>query len=139
MTHQDSYGIIPLRYETEWEVFIIKHRRGHWGFPKGHPEKNEPPEVAAARELKEETGLEVDQFWAAPPLTEHFSFSWHGQRVEKTVTYYIALAQGNVKLQPEEVEDGRWISLYRADDLLSFPEARAVCKQVRKIVATATM
>jgi hypothetical protein len=30
------FGIIPLKRQgTGWEVFLVEHNKGHWGFPKG--------------------------------------------------------------------------------------------------------
>ncbi len=60
-----AYGVIPLRYDnSKYEVFLIQHRKGyHWGFPKGHPEAEDSNiEDTSKRELKEETGLDIQQF-----------------------------------------------------------------------------
>ena len=38
---------------------LIQQKAGHYGFPKGHVEKNETEVETAIREIKEETGLEV--------------------------------------------------------------------------------
>jgi arsenate reductase len=52
------FGVIPVRHkENGWEVLLVKHNKGHWGFPKGHPSPNETPYQVAERELLEETGL----------------------------------------------------------------------------------
>jgi 8-oxo-dGTP pyrophosphatase MutT (NUDIX family) len=37
---------------------LIRDSYKNWGFPKGHLEVDEPPELAALREVKEETGLD---------------------------------------------------------------------------------
>lgn len=134
MRKDASFGVIPLRDTQPWEVFLIKHRRGHWGFPKGHLEAGETPEQAAARELEEETGLVVKKFWETDPLVEHFSFYYQGTKVEKTVTYFLALVDGEIKLQEEEIEAGKWVTLDKAKEILTFAEAKAVCNQVQKIL-----
>ena len=41
------------------KVLLIKQTKGHWGFPKGHVEKDETEIETAIREVKEETGLDV--------------------------------------------------------------------------------
>ena len=42
------------------KVLLIKQTKGHWGFPKGHVEKNETEIETAIREVKEETNLDVE-------------------------------------------------------------------------------
>ena len=37
---------------------LIRDSYRNWGFPKGHLEKEERPEAAALREVREETGLD---------------------------------------------------------------------------------
>ena len=37
------------------KVLLIKQTKGHWGFPKGHVEKDETEIETAIREVKEET------------------------------------------------------------------------------------
>lgn len=43
------------------KVLLIKHKKiGLWLPPGGHIDKNETPEQAAVREIKEETGLDIE-------------------------------------------------------------------------------
>ena len=42
------------------KVIIIKHKYGHISFPKGHVEGNETEEETAIREVKEETGIDIE-------------------------------------------------------------------------------
>ena len=44
------------------QYLLLKHRAGHWNFPKGLIEKGEKLEQAALREVKEEAGLENLKF-----------------------------------------------------------------------------
>src|SRR5690242_3522002 len=105
MTHEYSYGIIPLRRgsQGDWEALLIQHGGGHWSFPKGHAEKGEKPEETAIRELQEETGLMIGKFLDVNPLKETYRFMWKGSYVHKTVAYYIAEVQGELNLQIDEV------------------------------------
>lgn len=43
------------------KVLMLHHKKlGVWLYPGGHIEKNETPEQALKREVKEETGLDID-------------------------------------------------------------------------------
>jgi len=130
-----SFGIIPLRLvENKWETLLVKHQKGHWAFPKGHPEPNESPQDTASRELKEETGLQVTQFFPLDSLKEFYIFKREGTLVEKHVTYFLAEVEGEVTLQIEELEDFRWISLQEAAKLATFPETKNLPQKVLSIL-----
>ena len=42
------------------KVLLIKQKDENWGFPKGHVEEGETEEETAAREVKEETNIDVE-------------------------------------------------------------------------------
>ena len=132
MREEHSYGIIPfLKQGAEWKVFVILHKKGnHWGFPKGHAEGEETPKEAAKRELKEETGLEVDEFLLRAPLSEHYTFYRNRKKVLKTASYFPALVSGTVALQEVEIREGRWLGFDMAMKTLTFSEGRALLNQV---------
>jgi bis(5'-nucleosidyl)-tetraphosphatase len=131
---EQSFGIIPLKKEDGiWKVLIILHRKGnHWGFPKGHSNPGETPMESAARELKEETGLEVDHFLLEIPFVEKYQFRKKDQLVNKTVLFFPALVAGDIQLQAEEIREAKWVNLADASDLLSFKEAQHICEQLIK-------
>lgn len=110
-----SFGIIPLKKKDKkdvWEVFIIQHKAGHWGFPKGHkayPE--EQPKETAQRELKEETGLDIYHYLLEESISESYTCISHGKHVQKKVTYFLAYVQGEITLCPQEVTQGLWIAI----------------------------
>ena len=132
MREEHSYGIIPFAKQgSEWKVFVILHKKGtHWGFPKGHAEGDETPKEAAKRELKEETGLVVDELLLRAPLSEHYTFYRNRKTVLKTAFYFPALVSGTATLQEEEVREGRWLGFDPAMKMLTFSEGRALFNQV---------
>ncbi|MBF5059180.1 hypothetical protein NEPTK9_000688 [Candidatus Neptunochlamydia vexilliferae] len=102
-----------------WEAFLIQHLEGgHWGFPKGHPEKGESPKQTAERELLEETGMTVGRYLDAPYLVEKYQYIHDGLLIDKTVRFYLAeTASPKYTLQAEEICGGKWLLL---KDLLSY-------------------
>jgi len=130
-----SFGIIPLKKENDtWKVLIILHKRGnHWGFPKGHADPHEQPMESAARELKEETGLEIDRFLIEIPFVEQYQFRKKNELVSKTVLFFPALVSGELQLQTEEIREAKWVNLVDAPHLLSFKEAKHICEQLIKM------
>ena len=107
---EKSYGIIPLRQESGvWQVLLILHQGGrHWAFPKGHGDPGETALDSARRELKEETGLDIQELLQDSPLVERYQFHRKHEVVVKTVQYFPAIVSGELKLQAEEIRDA-WV------------------------------
>lgn len=128
---QSSFGIIPLKSvaKNQWEVLLIQHQAGHWSFPKGHSEKGEEPQQTAERELLEETGLQISQFLSDHPFIEKYWFMTKGIKIEKTVTYFLAIVKGEIKLQEEEIKHYMWVPLEKAEEYVSFKEAKRICHE----------
>lgn len=82
-----------------------------WTFPKGHIEPGETPEIAALREVTEETGWDCEirsDFYVA-----EYSFMRAGRLVEKDVRWFLmrrAGGDGKPKT-PDEILDLKWLSL----------------------------
>lgn len=130
-----SYGVIPLqRRGGAWMVLLVRHREGHWSFPKGHPETGETPFETAARELCEETGLSVRTLLSAEPLTERYTFSINGVSIDKTVSYYLAEVEGDVSVQEDEISSYSWDPIETAMTRITFSEARRLLSQVKQFL-----
>jgi bis(5'-nucleosidyl)-tetraphosphatase len=127
-----SFGIIPLeQVEGIWKVLLILHKGGrHWAFPKGRSNPGETPLESARRELKEETGLDIEKLLQEEPLTERYEFRRKGEIVIKTVQYFPAVVSGTVRLQPEEIQDAKWVLLKEAVRHLTFREAKEMCRML---------
>lgn len=135
-SHEESFGVIPLRYvDHEWNVFIILHKQGnHWGFPKGKANQGEDPKKSAERELLEETGLKVERFLLDEPFIEEYSFFRNSEKIVKNVFYFPALVAGAFILQPQEIREGKWLSFEKAMQQLTFDEAKNICKRIKRFV-----
>ncbi|HAB98744.1 MAG TPA: hypothetical protein DCE71_02860 [Parachlamydiales bacterium] len=132
--HDQSFGIVPLsQQDGAWHVFLIQHRHGrYWGFPKGHAEPNETPQEAAARELKEETNLDVVRIFDGEPMLEKYQFTLEGRRIAKQVLYFVAEVSGTVVLQQKEIQNGVWAPLLTAHEKITHQEGKNILAQVIK-------
>lgn len=130
-----SFGIIPLkRRKGEWQVLLVQHTQGHWGFPKGHAEAGETPWMSAERELFEETGLTVSRLLSETKFTDSYIFSSEGKKIHKTVLYFIAEVTGTPQPQLEEVQALQWVPLKSVAEQISFPNAKKICVDLEKLL-----
>ena len=132
MKDVSCYGIIPLkRLDGQWQVLLIKHKRGsYWSFPKGHGEFGEDAYQAATRELREETGLQIKKYLSEESIIERYNFVAKGESIHKTVTYFLAEVEGEVILQKNEVMDAKWVPIVQAEGEMTFKEGKKICRRI---------
>ena len=119
---ETSYGGVAIRGR---DVLVITPagRRRITALPKGGPRKGETPEQAAGREVREETGVNVD---VREPLGDvSYVYRRGGRRIHKTVHFYLCdFVSGSTDDHDHEVEEARWIPLEEARSALSYPGER---------------
>jgi len=103
------------------KVLLILHRKlGKWLPLGGHIELDEDPEIAALREAKEESGLDVELIGERPPTTEPGTRALIAprfldiHRISDThehigMIYWARPLGGDVTLASEEHHDIRWV------------------------------
>ena len=84
--------------------FVSIMRKGIPDLPKGHIEKGETPEVAALREVEEETGIGNLQIIKELPSSWHCYFEHEAWSLKRTYWYLMSTAED---LQPKpQTEEG---------------------------------
>jgi 8-oxo-dGTP pyrophosphatase MutT (NUDIX family) len=98
------------------------------GLPKGGANPGETPEQAAAREVREETGVTAR---ARGPIGDvNYWYRRGGRRIYKTVHFFIFdYVSGSTKDHDHEVEEARWIPLAEARTQLSYPGERELIER----------
>jgi 8-oxo-dGTP diphosphatase len=117
---QAAGGLVVRRPHGTLEIAVV-HRPVHedWSFPKGKLEEGETFEVAALREVEEETGL----------ACRLLRFIGHTEYVDrkgraKAVAYWVMVPQSGSFVPNDEVDEMRWVTLEAASHLLSYPRDR---------------
>ena len=117
---QAAGGLIVRRHQAALEIAVV-HRPVHqdWSFPKGKLEVGETFELAALREVEEETGM----------ACRLVRFIGHTDYVDrkgrpKAVAYWVMAAQSGSFTPNAEVDEMRWVTLDGASRLLSYPRDR---------------
>jgi 8-oxo-dGTP pyrophosphatase MutT (NUDIX family) len=133
--HHYSAGGLVVRGE---EVLLIAPRPGRWQLPKGHVEAGEAPPDAAAREVREETGVSGRVLTPLPSID--YSYDVEGRvRIHKRVDYFLmAYVTGNEQdFDPREVTAARWFAWEEAITQLSFDNEREVVRAARRLAPAA--
>ena len=133
-----SGGVVVRRAPGGYEVCLVSDGQ-HWGFPKGLIERGETPEVAAIREISEETGIPVASLTLRAPLpvAEYvYRRPNHGALVFKRVHHFIVEAPPDTELHPDpaEIAEAGWFGFDAAKARLTFRNSIAVLDAARSIL-----
>ena len=137
-----SYGGVVVRGEiaagTAEVVAIVPRGKHTLALPKGGANPDEPPEVTAEREVREETGVTAALRTELGDVT--YWYRRTGLRVRKTVRFYLFdYVEGTTDDHDHEVDEARWIPLQEARTALSFPGERDMIERAARLLAeTAT-
>jgi len=139
MPNEKSCGIIIFRKgrgKGARKYLLLHYEEGHWGFPKGHVEKNESEHETAIREALEETGLSDLDFVTG--FREHIEYFYkrEGQTMHKEVFFFLARTsqpEKDVKLSSEHV-GFKWLSYEKALDTLTYDNAKELLKKAEKFL-----
>ena len=128
-------GIVIRVVAGRPQIVLGKRRRERdgfvWSLPKGTPEVGETREQTALREVREETGLEVRILSYFDKI--EYSFVRSGERIEKTVHYYLMEATGGrFDDWDHEFEEVRWVPLDEAVALLDFATESSLVDRVHE-------
>lgn len=133
-----SAGGIVIRLRDGALQLVVGRRRRErdgvtWTLPKGTPHEGETTEQTALREVAEETGLEVRI--VAPVGAIEYFFTQDGQRVHKTVHYFLMEpVGGSLDDHDHEFDEVRWMSIDEARRLMSFDTERQIVEEALPMV-----
>ena len=115
-------------------LLVVPTRRAANGsrvvaLPKGHLDGDETEEQAAAREVREEGGVEAELI---EPLGDvRYHYRREGRLIAKRVRFFLfRWRSGSPEDHDHEIEDARWVPLERAVRELTYPGERDMVRRV---------
>lgn len=120
------------------EVAVIRPRgRDVYALPKGHLDGTETAEVAAQREVREETGLEGAL--EGPIEVVRYMYRFKGTLISKQVSFFLFRAVGGEidQLDPSmrvEVDRALWLPLDELPRTLTYRGEQVVARKARDIL-----
>ena len=128
--YEKSCGAIVIyRSGSRYKILLVRNHNGrNYSFPKGHVEKGETEEQTAIREIKEETGLDVEIVDSFREVSDYCPFG----RIKKRVVFFMAQTfSTNVVVQKEEIDSYIWVDLYDVHNKCTYDNDQRVIKKAR--------
>jgi dihydroneopterin triphosphate diphosphatase len=129
----DVYVLRP-----SWQVLVLQRRAdtrcpGSWETVHGHIEDGEPPEAAAVREVREETGLAVDRLYNVTVQP----FYLHRYRAVQLAVVFAAFVPETapVVLGPEH-QRAEWLEARDARQRFIWPRSRAALDDIVSLLGS---
>ncbi|HEX5072203.1 MAG TPA: NUDIX domain-containing protein [Gemmatimonadaceae bacterium] len=132
----DVYVIRP--YRTDWLVLSLQRSRGtrcpgSWETVHGRIETDERPEEAAVREVREETGLDLDRLYNV--TCQPFYLHTVGV-VQMAVVFAAFVTEGSDVRIGVEHERYEWVSVADAAARFTWPREREALEHIRILLGT---
>jgi 8-oxo-dGTP pyrophosphatase MutT (NUDIX family) len=130
-------GVVVRDSECVVIVPFKRSQRGErvLGLPKGHPDDGETPEEAAAREVREETGVEAEL--VAPLGDVTYTYQRKSRRISKRVRFFLfRYRSGSTDDHDHEIEEARWMPLAEAARSLTYEGEREMAARALSSVQT---
>ncbi|HLF71031.1 MAG TPA: NUDIX hydrolase [Dehalococcoidia bacterium] len=124
-------GIVLRDGDDGLEVLICgRPKENLWALPKGTPNDGETLEQTALREVREETGVEVEIERLVGDIKYWFSRPSEGVRYYKTVRHFLFRpVGGDPSLHDHEFDDVRWVGVQAALKLLTYGNEARILRQ----------
>ena len=112
---------------NEDKILVIESIAGDIGFPKGHVEKGETEEETAIREVKEETGIDIEV-----DTSKRYTINYSPrENVDKDVVFFIGKPiGGELKPQLEEIKATYYMPIDEVYDKIPFENNKAMFREV---------
>ncbi|MFH1846941.1 MAG: NUDIX hydrolase [Candidatus Omnitrophota bacterium] len=127
-------GVVIKKEKNSFQILLIKDSYNRWTWPKGHIEKGETKEVAALREVTEETGLKDINIIEEIGKQEYF-FTLKGAKIFKTVYIFLINSETtDTTVQLEEIQEAEWFSPEEALEKIEYEGSREILEKAINIV-----
>ena len=131
MLEVSSGAIIYTLVNNEIRYVLIRDRYGNYGFPKGHQEEGEEIEATAVREVKEETGLDIELL---PGFKKSIFYTLPSGN-NKQVIFFLARCEDPKPVAQEgEVESVELMTYRKALEMITFNDTKLVFESAHQIV-----
>jgi len=137
--HERSAGGLVLRRErgSYSGLLIGRSTPRIWSLPKGHIEPNESIEMAALREVKEETGIEATIIVKLSDI--RYWFYANKVKHSKIVHFFLMrYVSGTPTPQEGEVDEVIWVNLDEMPEMLTHVNERRLIEIAQMIVKEKT-
>jgi 8-oxo-dGTP pyrophosphatase MutT (NUDIX family) len=124
--------IVYHEFGDALRYLILKHKKGHWSFAKGHRDPGETDFMTAKRELHEEAGIDDVEFLDDKVLLrEKYRFTTgKGVTVKKDVSYFVAKSNTEViVVDNKEIIAYKWCTLFESERKLTFRQSFRILKE----------
>lgn len=132
---RSSGGVVFRSEDGKPHFLLIRDSYRNWGFPKGHVEQGEEPDVAASREVSEETGL-ADLTLLGEIDTIDWYFRFRGRLIHKVCHFYLMQTSQSRTLpqRAEGITACRWSPFEEAESMISYANARDVLRRANEML-----
>jgi 8-oxo-dGTP pyrophosphatase MutT (NUDIX family) len=131
-THKLIEAAGGLVFNSKRELLMI-YRRGYWDLPKGKIEKKESIEVAAQREVTEETGVSNLAIVKRLEDTYHTYFMYGQYQLKRTYWFEMSIEHTPVLMAQteEDITEVRWLPIDEIKHILpqTYPNIQAILGQ----------